>query len=297
MAGHIVHILRHGSRLTKDRGLLVCTFEDDGETRELPIEDVSAVIVAARGVFISMELVAALVESNAVILHCNESYRPAGVTSGIERVITSEALVNQATRDSALHERLWKRIIAGKVANQAAVLERFGKQAAYLRCEIENGTVDEAACARHYWFEYFGIFGLVDVQRHGEDDLGINSKLNYGYAVLGALVHRSIIAHGLSPVFGMHHVIRYKAHAMVYDLMEPWRPYVDMALASFERNPPGGIPSMEAWARHIAGTLKDTKARVPGRTLTALDAIDAFVSSVAKCYAEKTIRHFWTPSL
>lgn len=297
MAGHIVHILHHGSRLTKDRGHLVCAYGDDGETRTLPIEDVAAVIVAERGVFISMELIGALVEANAVILHCNEKYRPVGVTSGVERVITSEALINQANRDSALHDRLWKRIMAGKVINQAKALERFGKSAAYLRCEIDNEPVNEAACARHYWSEYFAIFDLDGVIRHGEDEKGINAKLNYGYAVLGALIHRSIIAHGLSPVFGMHHVTRYKAHAMVYDLIEPWRPFVDTALAAFERKPPGGERTMEAWARHIAGTFKDTKVRTPDRTLTALDAIDVFVERIAKCYAEKTVRHVWVPVL
>jgi CRISPR-associated protein Cas1 len=297
MAGHILHILHHGSRLTKDRGLLVCVSGEDGEVRTLPIEDVTALIVAARGVFISMELIAALTESNAIVLHCDDSYRPVAVTSAIERVITSAALINQANRDSALHERLWKRIISGKAANQASVLERSGKSAAYLRCEIENGLVDEAVCARHYWSEYFAIFGLLEVQRHGDDEKGINAKLNYGYAVLGALVHRSIIAHGLSPLFGMHHVARYKAHAMVYDLMEPWRPYVDLALIAFERKPPGGEPAIEAWARHIAGTLKDTKVNVGDRKLSALDAIDMYVSRIANCYEEKTVRHLWVPVL
>lgn len=297
MAGQIIHILHHGSRLTKDRGLLVCTLGDSGETRSAAIEDVTAVIVAARGVFFSMELIAALTEANAIVLHCDESYRPTAVTSGVERVISGAALVNQADQGSALHNRLWKRIVSAKVANQATVLERAGRPAAYLRNEVENGPADEAACARHYWSEYFSIFGLEDVQRHGEDEKNINAKLNYGYAVLGALVHRSIIVHGLSPLFGMHHAIRYQAHAMVYDLMEPWRPYVDQALVTFEKKPPGGEPAFDAWARHIAGTLKDTKVTVSDRKLAAIDAIDVYVARIAKCYEEKHARHIWTPVL
>lgn len=297
MSGHIVHILHHGSRLTKNRGMMVCHEDETEKEHEIAIEDVRAVIIAAHGVFMSPELISALLETNAVILHCDQSYKPVGITSGIERVVKSDALRNQANDTLKLHLGLWKRIVAGKVANQAAVLDRYGKNSAYLWCALENGPADEADCARHYWKEYFSIISMVDILRHGVDEAGLNARLNYGYAVLGALIHRSIIAHGLSPVFGMHHVSRAQAHAMVYDLMEPWRPFVDAALAAFMKESPETNDGMKAWSRHIAGTLSIIKVKTPAQELTVLDAIDVFVSGVAKCYDEKTVRHLWTPKL
>ena len=296
MSHHIVHIFNHGSRLKKERGMMVCTSEDSEEVHELPIEDVRAVIIAARGVFMSQELVAALLEVNAVILHCDRSYRPVGITSGIERVVHSDALFNQGNRALKLHDHLWRIIAAAKVANQARVLEIFGIQTAFLKRQLEGRTVDEAACARHYWRSYFALLGAHGVQRHGDDETGFNARLNYGYAVLGALIHRGIVAHGLSPVFGLHHITRYKAHALVYDLIEPWRPYVDLMLVEFVMAHPVE-DDIKAWAQYAAHGIKDLAVATPLRKLKLLDAVDVFVSSIAKCYADKTIRHAWMPEL
>jgi len=297
MSHHIVHILHHGSRLSKQRGMLVCKHDDSGAKHELPIEDIRSVIIAARGVSMSLELVSALMESGAVVLHCNHSYKPVGITSGLERVVKSGALFNQANQKLLLHERLWKRVVASKVANQASVLDLHDRNAMFLIRQLQGGPINEAACSRHYWKEYFSLFGLESVLRHGEDSKQINSKLDYGYAVLGALIHRGIVAHGLSPVFGMHHVTRYKAHAMVYDLMEPWRPFVDNMLCDFEDSMTDTEDSMKAWARHVSTNLKNIKLRVNKNKLKAIDAIDVYVSNIAKCYADKTVRFAWMPSL
>lgn len=296
MSHHIVHILNHRSRLSKQRGMMVCRNEDPDEVHELPIEDVRAVIIAAHGVIMSPELISALMENNAVILHCDCSYKPVGITTGIERVIKSGALVNQAKQSLKLHERIWRRIVNAKIANQMRVLESYDVQAPFLKRELEQGMADEASCARHYWRKYFSILGAYSIKRRSDDYEGFNARLNYGYAVLGALIHRSIVAHGLSPVFGIHHITRYKAHALVYDLMEPWRPYVDFMLAEFVKDNPGEN-DMKVWARYVANGLKDIKVKTPKQKLKLLDAIDVYVSGIAKCYAEKTVRHTWMPEL
>ena len=296
MSYHIVHVFNHGSRLTKERGMMVCKNEEGEENHELPIEDIRAVIIAARGIFMSQELVAALLEVNAVILHCDRSYRPVGITSGIERVVHNDALFNQGNRALKLHDRLWRLIAAAKVANQAHVLENYGIHAAFLKRQLEGRTVNEAACARHYWKNYFAILGAHGVRRHGDDEAGFNARLNYGYAVLGALIHRGIVAHGLSPVFGLHHITRYKAHALVYDLMEPWRPYIDLMLVEYVTAHPVE-DEMRAWAQYAAHGIRDIVVETPSQKLKLPDAVDVFVSGIAKCYADKTVRHAWMPAL
>ena len=276
---------------------MVCRPENSGEIHELPVEDIRAVIIAARGVSLSLELVSALMESGAVILHCNHLYRPVGISSGLERVVKSDALYNQANYSLLLHTRLWKRVVYAKVSNQAEVLESHNRKAMYLIRQLHKNSIDEAACARYYWGEYFALFGLEYVYRHGEDARKINAKLDYGYAVLGALIHRGIVAHGLSPVFGMHHITRYKAHAMVYDLMEPWRPFVDNMLCSFENYQSEAEDTMKEWAKHVSTNLKDIKLKVIDKKLKVIDAIDVFVSQIARCYAKKSIRFAWMPKL
>ncbi len=277
--------------------MFVCRMNDSDETHELPIDDIRAVVIAARGVSMSPDLMSSLLETNAVILHCNHSYQPIGISSSFERVINREILYNQANYGLQLHSRLWNRILQAKVANQAAVLDHYGRDAVFLKREMNNKTVDESTSARYYWKEFFLIFGLDGVQRRGEDEQNINAKLNYGYAVLNALIHRSIIAHGLSPVLGIHHITRYKAHAMVYDLMEPWRPYVDKMLCTFERTTQDDDETIRSWARHVAQNLKDTSLKINGKQYKMMDAIDMYVSRIAQCYEHKSIRTAWMPFL
>src|SRR5688500_17005125 len=97
MSQHILHNLKHGSVLSKERGFLVCRGEDDTENR-LPHEDVRAVIIAARGVTLTSSFVSAVLESNGIILHCNSSYQPCGITAPLQRIIDHRAFLNQAAR-------------------------------------------------------------------------------------------------------------------------------------------------------------------------------------------------------
>ncbi len=297
MSHHIVHVFSHGAHLHKQRGMLICQEPDEDKTHEIAIEDVKAVVIAARGVSITLDATSALLETGAVILHCNDSYKPVGITSGLERTIRPDIIRNQANISLKLHDRLWTKIINAKAANQALVLEKCNLNSLYLRKSIIRKDVDEASCARYYWYHFLSIFKEPSLRRRQENTGNINSRLNYGYAVLGALIHRSIIIHGLSPLFGMHHIARYKTHPFVYDLMEPWRPFVDSMLASFELDKRNEDRSMNAWARHVATGLRDIKIKTPRFKLKTVDAIDDFTSAIAKCYGGKTVKHAWMPEL
>ena len=54
-----------------------------------------------------------------------------------------------------------------------------------------------------------------------------NNLLNYGYAILRAIVARALVTSGLLPTLGIHHHNRYNAYCLADDVMEPYRPYVD----------------------------------------------------------------------
>lgn len=61
----------------------------------------------------------------------------------------------------------------------------------------------------------------------GRDGAPPNNLLNYGYAILRAVVARSLVASGLLPTLGLHHHNKYNAYCLADDIMEPYRPYVD----------------------------------------------------------------------
>ncbi len=106
MSHHILHVFKHGCVLSRDRGFLVCRGEDKSENR-IPHEDMRAVIIAARGVTLTAGFISAVLETDGIILHCNESYRPCGITAPLARIIDSSAYLHQAERPERLNNRLW----------------------------------------------------------------------------------------------------------------------------------------------------------------------------------------------
>jgi CRISPR-associated protein Cas1 len=114
------------------------------------------------------------------------------------------------------------------------------------------------------------------------------SLADLAYAVLGALCHRSLLIHGLSPLLGVKHTTRYHADPLVYDMMEPYRPLVDLMMADFMI---GEDISMKAWCKSEQGVEHDRYS------LKLMDAIDASASSLARSYAEKSAELFWVPQL
>lgn len=293
MSHHILHVLQHGAMLGRDRGFIVCRAENQPE-RKLPLEDVRAVIIAARGVSLSSNFVSGLLETDAVILHCDERYQPCGITAPLSRVVDLRAFDNQTARPARLNDRLWHKMIRGKTLNQERVLEHRHLQCPHLIVAANRKEIDEANCARRYWQLYFPAIGWTGSKRDRKEDTPPNQMLNYGYAVLAALCHRSLIVHGLIPQLGVHHKPRYRSDPLVYDLMESFRPAVELMLAEFLL---GADVSMKAWARQVGTGLRGRRVQFRQHTLKLMDAIDASANSLARAYAEMSAEAFWVAEL
>jgi CRISP-associated protein Cas1 len=99
----------------------------------------------------------------------------------------------------------------------------------------------EAQAAKHYWRSLFGKGFARD-----PDGDGLNSLLNYGYAVLRAATARAVVATGLHPSLGVFHRNPRNSFQLVDDLMEPYRPVIDGAVH-------------ELWERGSRNVTKDEK--------------------------------------
>lgn len=293
MSYHVLHVLQPFCTLAKERGFIVCRGQDNIE-KKLPHHDIRAVIIAARGVNLTSSFVSALLETDAVILHCDENYQPAGITTSLSRVIDRKAFLRQASRPKRLNEHLWHTLLRGKTINQQRVLERQQHPSPHLAYALENDALDESNCARRYWQLYFPAIGWVSTKRERHECSPPNQMLNYGYAVLAALCHRSLVIHGLSPQLGVKHTTRYKADPLVYDLMEPFRPMVDLMLAEFMV---GEDIAFRVWARKVGQELRTRRVQHERYSLKLMDAIDSSASSMARSYAENSAAPFWVPEL
>ncbi len=293
MSLHILHVFQHGAVLARERGFLVCRAEDKSE-RKLPLEDIRAVIIAARGVTLTSNFLSGVLETDGIILHCDERYQPCGWTAPLARVVDLQAFQHQTARPKKLNERLWHKILRGKTANQAHVLHFKQLRSAHLELALRNDDFDEANCARRYWQLFFPSIGWTATKRDRKENTAPNQMLNYGYAVLAALCHRSLIIHGLLPQIGVHHKARYRADPLVYDLMEPFRPAVELTLAEFMLQPD---VSMKAWAKKVGTELRDRRVSRGAYTLKLMDAVDASANSLARAYAVLSPSEFWVPEL
>lgn len=298
MSYHIVHILTHGATLAKEQGMLVCRPPKDDPSipeRKLPLEDIRAVVIAARGVTLTSSAISGILGHDGMLLHCDDAYRPIGITTPMPRIIDARAYLTQASQPKRLNDRLWQKLLLGKTANQQAVLRQRDLYSAHLERAMKQKQIDEGNCARHYWQLYFPSIGWSATRRDRKLNTPPNRMLNYGYTVLSALCHRSLIVHGLSPLLGVGHVARYRSDPLVYDVMEPYRPFVDCLLADFMCESPE--INEEAWCRHIGRELRERRIEREPYSLKLLDAIDKTAATLAQSYSHSSPDPLWVPAL
>lgn len=207
---------------------LIVNYPDDQESKSLPIEDVGVVFLDHFQLTITQPLLSRLLDNNVALIACNERHLPQGMFLNLDGHYTQQAhLSAQIDATEALKDRLWKQVIRQKIENQAALLELKGsevKNMKYWAYQVKNGDPEnmEARAAANYWKNLF-----EDDFKRGRFEEGPNHLLNYGYAILRAVIARALVGSGLHPSLGIHHHNKYNAYCLADDMMEAYRPFVD----------------------------------------------------------------------
>jgi len=231
MVGQIVELASEGGRISLERGFLTVT--SDKRTGRIAIDDVEAVIASAQGLTYSNAALAALAERGAPLVICGKNYAPTAVLVSLDgHYEQGRRIAAQATATKPLNKQLWAQLVRAKIIAQSLMLDRHGQTSARLdrlADSVRSGDPDnlEAQAAQTYWPLLMG----KDFRRDRESD-GINSLLNYGYAVLRASTARAIAGSGLHPSLSIHHQSRGEAMRLADDLMEPFRPAIDYVARS-----------------------------------------------------------------
>lgn len=199
--------------------------------RTIPIEDIGVVVLDNRQITITQGVVEALLENNCAIITCDNAHLPVGLMLPLcGNTTQSERFRLQIDASLPLKKQLWQQTVQCKIRNQAAVLQNtrnaIVKNMLAWAGEVKSGDSDnlEGRAAAYYWRNLF-----PDILGFTRDRNGIppNNLLNYGYAILRAVVARALVGSGLLPTLGIHHHNRYNAYCLADDIMEPYRPYVD----------------------------------------------------------------------
>ena len=199
--------------------------------RTIPIEDIGVVILDNRRITITSGAMEALLENNCAVITCNPKSMPVGLLLPLcGNTTQNERFRSQLEASLPLRKQLWQQTIKQKILNQEHVLRiNTAQETNCMRVwsnDVRSGDPDnlEARAAAYYWKNVFTTYPNFVRDREGTPP---NNLLNYGYAILRAIIARALVGSGLLPTLGIHHHNRYNAYCLADDIMEPYRPYVD----------------------------------------------------------------------
>ncbi len=199
--------------------------------RTIPIEDIGVVILDHKQITFTQGLMEKLLDNNCAVITCGSNHMPIGLMLPLQgNKIQNERFRQQIDASLPLKKQLWQQTVQAKIHNQAAVLSyatgEIHNNMLVWKDSVRSGDVGnmEARAAAYYWKT---IFPEIPDFIRGQFEDAPNNFLNYGYAILRAIIARSLVASGLLPTLGIHHHNRYNAYCLADDIMEPYRPYVD----------------------------------------------------------------------
>jgi CRISPR-associated protein Cas1 len=226
--GRVIEIADPLASLSLNRGFMKVSI-DKIEKAQIPISDIDIVILNPTGATLSTNLLNELLENGAMVFILGKNYSPAGIFYPTDpHYLHKQKIDLQINASKPLNKRLWQAVVKAKILNQAKILSFFSndeeKQLLELAKKVSSGDPEniEAQAAKKYWRKLFG-----DDFRRDYSSTGINSLLNYGYAILRASTARALFSAGLHPAIGIFHKNQGNAFCLVDDLMEPFRPIVD----------------------------------------------------------------------
>ena len=218
--------------------ILTESFKKESE-RTIPIEDIGVVVLDNRRITVTSGVLEALLENNAAVITCDQRSMPVGLLLPLcGNTTQNERFRDQLDASVPLKKQLWQQTVRQKIQNQAYVLAQVtGKEEKAMNVWADNvrsGDPDniEARAAAYYWRYLFPDIPTFVRGREGEPP---NNLLNYGYAILRAVIARALVGSGLLPTLGIHHHNRYNAYCLADDIMEPYRPYVDQLVIEIIR--------------------------------------------------------------
>ena len=256
--------------------------------RTIPIEDIGVVVLDHKQITITHGLIEALLKNNCAIVTCDSHRMPVGLMLPLcGNTTQNERFRDQLDASLPLKKQLWQQTIQAKIENQATVLKACrGAEVRNMQKwvdEVRSGDADnmEARAAAYYWANLFKNFRR---DREGEPP---NNLLNYGYAILRAVVARGLVSSGLLPTLGIHHHNRYNAYCLADDIMEPYRPFVDKLVVEIFDN---GMVDLDKDAKSKLLSIPVLDVVINGQRSPLMIAVGLTTSSLYKCFSGENRR-------
>ncbi len=278
---------------TKDEQLVICMVDEPEipdliKTRTIPIEDIGVMVLDNKQISLTHALLNKLIENNAAVITCDDRHMPSSLFMPLSgNTIQAERFSQQIDVSTPLKKQLWQQTIQSKIINQAWLLKNEGfevKNMMRWSKEVKSGDTEnhEARAAAYYWSHIFS--NHIDSFKRGREEADPNNLLNYGYAILRAIIAKSIVATGLLPTLGIHHRNRYNAFSLADDIMEPYRPFVDRIILEIVSEKPKDYDLTPAMKKRLLG-LPVVDVSIDGQRSPLMIAAQRTASSLYFCFS------------
>lgn len=277
-------VINRPARLRREHFSLVVEQE---QAARVPFEDIAVIVLNHREITLTHPVLSACGEYGIGLYATGHNHQPSGVFLPFQQHSRATRMLRlQLALDKPTTKRAWASVVQAKIRNQAACLRGFDGAATTrldsLARRVRSGDVDnlEGQASAHYFPSLFGP-GFV---RSGSG--WTNAALDYGYAVMRGACARALVAHGLLPSLGLFHSSEQNAFNLADDLIEPFRPLVDLHVATHRKPPEDSELSPSDKAALV--NLLHMDVLMPRGTMSVLAAVEQAAESIARLYEEGT---------
>ena len=218
---------------TKNEQIVISYPDKVQETKTVAIEDIGVIVLENQQITVTNGLLEKLINNNVALINCDQYHLPIGLLMPLNgHTEQSERFKSQINASLPLKKNLWQQTISAKITNQAGLLKEKGipmRKMEQWAKEVTSGDGlnHESRAAVYYWANLIPIENFT----RGQKDIAPNNLLNYGYAILRGITARAIVSSGMLPTLGIFHRNKYNAYCLADDIMEPYRPYVDLIVS------------------------------------------------------------------
>jgi len=226
--GRIIEISSLNHFLKKERGSLG-VYCDGHKVGSVAFDDIQAIIFNSYDLCYTHSLLNEFAERKIPVIFCNRKHIPSSMILPFDSYFhQSRRALHQAQAKKPVNKKLWKSIVSSKLTQQAYILKLLGKRHKYIlelikEIKSDDSTNCEGQAAKYYFTHLFGKEFIRDREQPGP-----NALLNYGYIVSRSAMARAIVSYGLNPSIGIKHCHPNNPMPLVDDLLEPFRPFVDI---------------------------------------------------------------------
>ena len=260
----------------------------EGNDIWIPLDDISMIVMDNLTSEITTRLLCQLSEQGIGFVLCNQEHLPTGYYGSYDNHSRASKIIGyQIEKSREYYDKLWEKIVEVKIQNQAKAYVKMkndkvgADQIIQFSKDIMDG--DRSNREAHAAKVYFNLLMGTSFSR-GNEDILLNSGLDYGYAIIRSYIARACVGYGLNTQIGIHHKNEYNRFNLVDDLLEPLRPMVDMVAYEIMKEDTYFKPEHR---RRLVNIL-NMKMKYRNKKMYVCNVIENYVEQFASFFMEKS---------